>query len=58
MLWLLKMLFCGRITKKDREVIEAIKNLPPCARVTGRGGFYRGPHCTKNKCVCGEGEYK
>ena len=44
--------------EEDKKVIEAIKKLPSCAKVSGRGGFYRGPHCTKNKCRCGEGEYE
>ena len=45
-----------RPSEEDRRAIEAIKNLPPCARITARGGFYRGPHCTKDKCICGKGE--
>lgn len=43
-------------SEEDKKVIEAIENLPPCARVTVRGGFYRGPYCTKDKCICGKGE--
>jgi hypothetical protein len=39
---------------EDKRVLEALKSLPPCARVTAKGGFYRGPYCTKDKCICGK----
>lgn len=45
-------------SEEDKRVLEALKNLPPCAKVTAKGGFYKGPSCTKDKCVCGKGEYR
>ena len=40
--WLEKLLF-GNPTEEDKRVIEAIKRLPPDAKVTPRGGLTRDP---------------